>query len=82
MYWGIAADQVGTSLFNVAPQVKQPLLLIWGEEDSTPGMETGIKRVCALAPRCEFRSYVGAGHSVASERPEEVIKEIKTFLLR
>ena len=82
MYWGIAADQWGSSLFDVAPKVKQPLLLIWGEEDSTPGMGPGIKRVCQLAAHCEFLSFPGAGHSVAMEYPEKFNQAALEFLTR
>ncbi|OGH69334.1 MAG: hypothetical protein A2754_04130 [Candidatus Magasanikbacteria bacterium RIFCSPHIGHO2_01_FULL_47_8] len=82
MYWGIATDQVGSSLFDVAPKVKQPLLLIWGDEDTTPGMGPGIKRVCALATHCEFLVFHGAGHSVAMEYPEKFNQAIGEFLAR
>ncbi|MCB1039435.1 MAG: alpha/beta fold hydrolase, partial [Acidimicrobiales bacterium] len=31
MYWGMAADQLGRSLFDLAPEIRQPTLLMWGD---------------------------------------------------
>lgn len=80
MYWGIAADQVATSLFDVAPAVSQPVLLMWGDRDNGAGMREGVARVRDLLPDCEFHVFAGARHSLETEIPANLARVIGEFL--
>lgn len=78
MYWGIAADQVGTSLFDIAPEIAVPTLIIAAERDSTPGMTEGIRRVAAAAG-ARLVVVKGSGHAISLERPQALIGAILEF---
>ena len=67
MYWGLAADQVGTSLFDIAPAVAQRTLLMWGDQDHGGGMGRGVARVHQLLP--DHRFHVFEDHSSARFAP-------------
>ena len=80
MYWGIAADQVGTSLFAIAPEVTQPTLLMWGDQDDGGGMEAGVARLHELLPDHRFVVFPGARHSIEAEIPAEVAATVLAWL--
>jgi pimeloyl-ACP methyl ester carboxylesterase len=80
MYWGMAQDQVGHSLFDVVAKVPHRTLLLWGTLDATPGMAEGVKKIQGLMPQCELRTYEGFGHAIASEAPERLAEEVARFL--
>ncbi len=82
MYWDVAADQVGQSLFDIADGIEQPALLMWGDNDHGMGMDEGIRRLRALMPHSELFVVKGAGHALAPERPEEVAKALLEFFSR
>lgn len=82
MYWGIAADQMGTSLFPTAGRIRQPVLLMWGDRDHGLGMGKGVRRLHALIPKSELVVFPGAGHALVAERTAEVAERIAEFLLR
>lgn len=82
MYWGIAADQMGWSLFGIAREIAQPALLMWGDRDHGLNMGDGVRRVHALMPRSELVVLRGAGHALAAERPAEVAAAIAEFFSR
>ncbi len=80
MYWGLAADQVATSLFDIAPEIGQRTLLMWGDQDHGGGMGKGVARLHELLPNHEFHVFGGARHSLEAEIPESLGRRILTFL--
>jgi pimeloyl-ACP methyl ester carboxylesterase len=82
MYWGIAADQVGSSLVPVADGIRQPVLLMWGDRDHGFAMGVGVRRLHARMPQSELVVFPGAGHALAAERSREIIARIAEFLSR
>ncbi|MCC7077956.1 MAG: alpha/beta hydrolase [Acidimicrobiia bacterium] len=80
MYWGIAADQVATSLFDIAPAITQPVLLMWGDLDNGAGMREGVAHLRDLLPDCEFHVFEGARHSLETEIPTDLARVIEDFL--
>ncbi|MEY4745147.1 MAG: hypothetical protein RL272_1092 [Candidatus Parcubacteria bacterium] len=82
MYWGMAADQMGRSLFGIAPGIAQPSLLMWGDRDHGLRMGDGVRRIHALMPRAELAVLRGAGHALAAERPEDVAAAVDEFFSR
>jgi pimeloyl-ACP methyl ester carboxylesterase len=82
MYWGIAADQIGHSLFDIAPGIAQPTLLMWGDHDNGAGMGAGVARLHELLPDNEFVVFEGARHSLETEIPQRLAATINAFLDR
>jgi pimeloyl-ACP methyl ester carboxylesterase len=82
MYFDMAADQVERSLFPIAPEIRQPVWLGWGDQDHGANMGEGVARLAALLPRCELRVFPGARHSLAAEIPEALAAALEEFLLR
>ncbi len=82
MYFGMAADQVGHSLFDIAREIPQPTWLGWGDRDNGANMGAGVKRLQGLLPHCELRVFPGARHSLAAEVPDELAGAIEEFLDR
>ena len=80
MYWGIAGDQIAHSLFDLAPDVRQRTLLMWGDHDHGGGMARGVARLHRLLPDHEFVVFPGARHSVETEIPDELAATILRFL--
>lgn len=80
MYWGMAADQVGTSLFDLAAEVRQRTLLLWGDQDHGGGMGKGVARLHELLPDHEFVVFPGARHSLEAEVPDALAEAIVAFL--
>ncbi len=82
MYFGMAADQVGRSLFEMAPQIAQPTLLAWGDRDNGASMGEGVARLHQLLPHNELLVFRNARHSLAAEVPEPLAAAIEEFLDR
>ncbi|QXC63257.1 alpha/beta hydrolase [Aquihabitans sp. G128] len=80
MYWGLAADQVGHSLFAIAGEVEQRTLLLWGDQDHGGGMGRGVARLHELLPDHRFHVFPGARHSLEAEIPEALAAEVLAFL--
>jgi pimeloyl-ACP methyl ester carboxylesterase len=80
MYFGLAADQVGTSLFPLAPHVDQPILLMWGDRDHGGGMGKGVARLAATLPHVDFVTFRGARHSLEAEVPGQLGSTIADWL--
>lgn len=81
MYWGLATEQMGWSLFDIAAGIGQPTLLIWGDRDHGMDMGEGVKRLRTLIPESELLIIEGAGHGLSAERPEEVARALIRFFL-
>jgi pimeloyl-ACP methyl ester carboxylesterase len=79
MYWGIAAGLVGRSLLPRAAEIKQPTLLMRGEEDLGPGQKEGFPKLRDLMPHAGLVIFPGARHDLASEKPEELSRRILEF---
>jgi pimeloyl-ACP methyl ester carboxylesterase len=79
MYFGLAADQVGASLFPIAPEIRQPTLLMWGDRDHGGGMGKGVARLAATIPDVEFVTFGGARHSLEAEVPMELATTIANW---
>ena len=82
MYFGMAADQVGRSLFDLAPEIGRPVWLGWGDRDDAGGMAEGVARLNELLPHSELAVFEGARHSLAAEIPEPLAAAVADFLLR
>lgn len=82
MYFEMAADQVERTLFDLAPELRQPVWLGWGDQDHGANMGAGVAKLAGLLPRCELRVFPGARHSLAAEVPGELAAAIEEFLSR
>lgn len=82
MYWGMAADQMGRSLFPLVPEIEQPTLLAWGDQDHGASMGEGVARLHELLPHSELLVVPGARHSLAAEVPVPLAEAILGFLSR
>jgi pimeloyl-ACP methyl ester carboxylesterase len=82
MYWGLAADQLEHSLFDLAPAIAQSTLLLWGDQDHGGGMGKGVARLHELLPNDELVVFEGARHSLEAEIPERLSDAILRFLRR
>jgi pimeloyl-ACP methyl ester carboxylesterase len=80
MYWGIVADLLAHSLFDPAPEIGQPTLLLWGDEDHGGGMGKGVARLHELLPNCELHVFPGARHSLEAEIPADLAAAILSWL--
>jgi pimeloyl-ACP methyl ester carboxylesterase len=78
----MAADQMERSLFELAPRIQQPTLLMWGDQDDGANMGEGVARLHALLPHDELRVFPGARHSLAAEIPGPLSETIDEFLRR
>jgi len=72
MYWGMAADQLRHSLFDIAPEIRQPTLLMWGDQDHGAGMGKGVARLHQLLPDCRLHVFPGRRHSLEAECPDDL----------
>jgi len=82
MYFEMAADQVERTLFEIAPQIRQPVWLGWGDQDHGANMGAGVAKLAKLLPRCELRVFPGARHSLAAEVPGALASALEEFLMR
>ena len=80
MYFDMAAASVGNSLFSIAPEIEQPVLLLRGAEDEAVGMATGIRELERLLPHATLIEIPGARHALTTEAPEALGRAIEAFL--
>lgn len=78
MYWGMAADQLRRSLFDLAPEIAQPTLLLWGDRDHGANMGAGVARLHELLPNSRLHVFEGRRHSLEAECPDELATAILT----
>jgi len=62
-------------------KIQVPTLIIWGSDDRLTPLEDGIKLSRAI-PGSRLVVIDGAGHSPHSEAADQVIREIKKFILK
>jgi pimeloyl-ACP methyl ester carboxylesterase len=82
MYVDMAADSVGSSLFDLAPEIRSPVLLVRGEADRAANLEQGMQRLAELLPDAELVVIPNARHALASEAPDTLAGLIDAFLDR
>lgn len=80
MYFDLGCEQLEQSLFGVAPKIRQPTLLMWGDRDHGMNMGAGVKRLVELLPRARLHVIPGARHSLANEVPGVVAQLAEGFL--
>lgn len=76
MYWGMAADQLRRSLFDLAPDIAQPTVLVWGDQDHGAGMGDGVAHLHELLPDSRLVVLPGRRHSLEAECPVELAEAI------
>jgi pimeloyl-ACP methyl ester carboxylesterase len=76
MYWGMAADQLGRSLFDLAPDIHQPTRLMWGDQDHGAQMGKGVARLHQLLPDNVLHVFPGRRHSLEAECPDDLAEQI------
>lgn len=82
MYFDMAADQVGWSLFDIAAEIRQPTWLGWGDRDHGANMGAGVARLHELLPNSELHVFPGARHSLAAEVPGPLATAVNEFLTK
>lgn len=80
MYWDIGHDQARTSLFPLAPEIRQPVWLGVGDQDHGLDMFEGVKRLSAMLPDVRLTIYEGARHSLANEIAATLGADVDAFL--
>jgi len=80
MYFEMAADQVERTLFEIAPQIRQPVWLGRGDQDHGADTGAGVAQLAKLLPRCQLRAFPDARHSLAAEVPDALAAAIDDFL--
>src|SRR5262249_47011080 len=68
------------SLRSDLPNLKHPVLLVWGSEDRIVRLST-VEAVRAQLPQAELALIRGAGHVPYEEQPEEFVRIVKAWLL-
>lgn len=82
MYFDLGVEQAKWSLFPLAPKIKQPTLLLWGDQDHALDMGNGVKKLAKLIPNALLHVFPGARHSLANEVPQELCAKVSEFLSR
>ncbi len=80
MYFDLGYEQVTTSLYPIAPRIKQPTLLMWGDQDNGMNMGVGIKRLRGMLPNAKLVVFPNARHALACEIPQKLAASIDGFL--
>ncbi|PON55920.1 Epoxide hydrolase-like [Parasponia andersonii] len=70
----------GRKLSNL-PQITQPTLIIWGDQDQIFPLELGYRLKRLLGENAELVIIKNAGHAVNLEKPKEFVKHLKFFLV-
>jgi pimeloyl-ACP methyl ester carboxylesterase len=81
MYFELAHEQLVTSLFPIAPSIKHPTLLLWGDQDHALSMGAGVKRLMSLLPNARLHVFPQARHALAAEVPDALARVVDGFLM-
>ncbi|PPD92999.1 hypothetical protein GOBAR_DD10031 [Gossypium barbadense] len=63
------------------PKITQPTLIIWGEHDQIFPLELGHRLKRHLGDNAELVIIKNAGHAINAEKPKELFKHLKYFLI-
>ncbi|XWS41589.1 hypothetical protein CRYUN_Cryun17cG0094900 [Craigia yunnanensis] len=63
------------------PKITQPTLIIWGEHDQIFPLELGHRLKRHLGDNAELVIIKNAGHAINVEKPKELCKHLKSFLM-
>ncbi|KHN06571.1 Monoacylglycerol lipase ABHD6 [Glycine soja] len=63
------------------PKITQPTLIIWGEKDLVFPMELAHRLQRHLGENAQLVVIKNAGHALNVEKPKEMYKNLKSFLL-
>jgi pimeloyl-ACP methyl ester carboxylesterase len=80
MYCDLGFEQVTTSLYPIAPTIRQPTLLGWGDQDDGLNMGEGVKHLEKLLPNARLVVFPDARHSLANEIPGKLAETVDGFL--
>jgi pimeloyl-ACP methyl ester carboxylesterase len=72
-------NTINEDLLSLVTKIKQPALLIWGEEDTEAPIKDAEKMMAEL-DHAELFKISGAGHFVHNEKSELVLSKINEFL--
>lgn len=73
--WGISTSD----LTNIAPLVKAPMMIFWGDQD--PLFDASFQaKLKAAYPSARYETFKGAGHNMFWEQPQKAAELIKSFL--
>lgn len=61
-------------------RISRPVLILWGQEDAWIPVERG-KILHSLIPGSIFQAIPKAGHLVIEEKPDQLVREIRQFLM-
>jgi pimeloyl-ACP methyl ester carboxylesterase len=67
---------VNRRLAHLAPELRMPALLVWGERDRVVPLECG-ERYAKLLPQSRLEIVPGCGHAVDLEQPEVLARMIR-----
>jgi pimeloyl-ACP methyl ester carboxylesterase len=76
----LARDENGTRAGELR-NLRQPTLLVWGERDLAYGVERFARQFERDIPAARLRVVADAGHYPHEERPDEVARLVREFLL-
>lgn len=75
--WGTLVNDLSL----VAPLIKTPVLIVWGDQDPLFDV-THQERLKKAFPNAEYETYAGAGHNMFWEFPEKTAAVIMAFLAK
>ncbi|KAK2662968.1 hypothetical protein Ddye_001542 [Dipteronia dyeriana] len=70
----------GRKLSNL-PKIKQPTLIVWGEQDQIFPLELGHRLKRHIGESAALVTIRDAGHAVNLEKPKDFLKHLKSFLI-
>lgn len=78
-WMGVLRGFTFMDLTRVAPMVKAPALILWGDQDSLfdAASQEAVK---AAYPAAQYETFAGFGHNMFWETPEKVAEKINAFL--
>lgn len=79
VWMGVLTGLTTTDWSRLAPRIKAPVLVMWGDQDGLFGPEAQDALKSAL-PDAEHRTYPGLGHNFFWEQPEQAAGDIAAFL--
>lgn len=66
---------------STLPKINKPTLILWGEQDRVFPLELAHRLKRHLGENAELAVVKDAGHAINAEKPKEMYKHIKAFLV-